>query len=149
MRRVTRDTIAGIFAVLVLLLALGALPGLLKSGDPYYVTATPVSDGSERSSPSNASREAVDVSNLSARSYPYTTAALADASANAPGQAPEAGQAGRSGPYWKGPVGFKETFTHSPFDEVRALRQQYPDAATGDGVVVSQNGTLYRVAVAQ
>lgn len=120
--------IAGIVAVLLLLLALGSLPGLLQSGDPYYVTATPV----------NGSQEAVDASTLSERAYPYTTAALADASASRPG---------RSDPYWRGPVGFKEAFTHSPFDEVNALRQNYPHATIDEDVSVSRNGTLYRVEV--
>lgn len=131
MRTVTRNLVLGILAVVVVLLALGALPGLLKSGDPYYVTATPIDE-------LNGTGQPVDGGNLSERSYPYTTAALANATAESPGQ---------SGPYWRGPVGFKETFTHSPFDEVNALRGQYPNATVGEGVGVARNGTLYRVAV--
>ena len=147
MRPVTRNLVLGIVAVLVLLLALGALPGLLTSGDPYYVTATVVggsatatnaSGAPEGSVNTDATTEALDATELSARSYPYTTAALANASTNA---------SGRSRPYWKGPVGFKEAFTHSPFDEVRALGQLYPNASVEGGMRVTQNGTLYRVAV--
>ncbi len=130
MRRVTRNLILGILAVLVLLVALGALPSLLGSGDPYYLTATP----------SNATHAAVDAGNLSERQYPYTTAALANASAE---------QAGRSAPYRTGYVGIKEAFTHSPFDELAALRQQNPAASEGDAVYLRDNGTLYRVAVAR
>lgn len=125
MRRVTRNLILGILAVLVLLLALGALPGLLKSGDPYYVTATPASPASD----SNATAQAVDGANLSERAYPYTTEALENVTAEEPG---------RSDPYWRGPVGFKEAFTHSPFDEMNALREQHPNATVGEGVFVSE-----------
>lgn len=129
MRRVTRNLVLATFAVVVVLLALGALPGFLASGDPYYVTATPA----------NGSHESVDATNLSERSYPYTTAALADATPTDPG---------RSGSYRKGPVGLKEAFTHSPFDELGALRHQYPATTDGDAVYVRDgSGTLYRVAV--
>ncbi len=127
MRRVTRNFLVLTLVVLVGLLALGALPGLLKSGDPYYLTADPVNA-------SDPSASAVDVTDLSERRFPYTTAALRN---------------GTSGPYWRGPLGLKETFTHSPFDEVGALSGRNATAATGDGVVVDDNGTLYRVAVRQ
>jgi len=130
-RRVTRNLVLAILAILVVLLALGAVPGLLKSGDPYYLTATPEGETSNRTA-------AVDGANLSERSYPYTTAALANATGDEPG---------RSGPYWRGPVGFKEAFTHSPFDEMNALRGQQPNATVGEVVRVARNGTLYRVAV--
>ncbi len=154
MRTVTRNLILAILAVVVFLLALGALPGLLGSGDPYYVTATPADSMPEgattanetieaettpnETATANGSRAAVDAANLSELSYPYTTAALANASGN---------ESGRSAPYRRGPVGFKEAFTHSPFDELDALRQQYPNATVDDGVRVARNGTLYRVAV--
>ncbi|MCU4800748.1 hypothetical protein OB920_10230 [Halobacteria archaeon HArc-gm2] len=152
MRRVTRNLVLAILAVLVVLLALGALPGLLKTGDPYYLTATPVGEyGDQNASNATvanatvtnatvANGSAVDGANLSERAYPYTTAALANATG---------GEPGRSGPYWRGPVGFKEAFTHSPFDEVNALRGQHPNATVGEGVRVARNGTLYRVAVTQ
>ena len=129
MRRVTRNAVVLLLVVVVGLLALGALPGLLKSGDPYYVTANPVN----ASEVGNASA-AVAVGDLSERRYPYTTEALRN---------------GTSEPYWRGPWGLKGTFTHSPFDEVSALSGRNAAAAQGEGVLVSDNGTLYRVAVGQ
>ncbi|MDS0219785.1 hypothetical protein NDI54_00265 [Haloarcula sp. S1AR25-5A] len=135
MRPVTRNTLLGIIAVVVLLLALGALPGFLKSGDPYYAVATPT-DGEY----SVENGTAVNWSTQSDRRFPYTSGALADASPSA---------AGQSDPYWRGPFGFKGAFTHSPFDERDALRQQYGGAVTDDGVVVRYNGTFYHVAVRQ
>ncbi|MFC7018809.1 MULTISPECIES: hypothetical protein [Haloarcula] len=133
MRRVTRDLLVGLTVVLVLLLALGAVPSLLKSGDPFYVVATPVDDQS-----SNVT--AVNSTALDAQFYPFTATALSNATAD---------EAGRSGPYWRGPVGLKGAFTHSPFDEHDALSQQYPAATDGEQVRVRHNGTLYHVAVTQ
>lgn len=124
MRPVTRNALLAIGVVLVLLLALGAVPSLLKSGDPYYLTAT-AADGDH---------EAVNGSALPSNRYPYTTTAL---------------ESGQSEPYWKGPIGLKEAFTHSPFDEHSALGQRNPAAIDGDTVYVSHNGTLYRVTVVQ
>jgi hypothetical protein len=135
MRPVTRNTLLGIVAVVVLLLALGALPGLLKSGDPYYTVASPT-DGEY----SVENGTAINWSTQSERRFPYTSAALAAASPSA---------AGQSEPYWRGPVGLKGAFTHSPFDERDALRQQYDGAVVGEGVVVRHNGTFYHVAVRQ
>ena len=135
MRSVTRNTLLGIIAVVVLLLALGALPGLLKSGDPYYTVATPAD--SEYSVDNGT---AVNWSAQSERRFPYTSAALSDASPST---------AGQSEPYWRGPLGFKGAFTHSPFDERDALQQQFDGAVTDDGVVVRHNGTFYHVAVRQ
>ena len=135
MRPVTRNTLLGIIAVVVLLLALGALPGLLKSGDPYYAVATPT-DGAY----SVDNGTAINWSTQSERRFPYTSAALADASPST---------AGKSEPYWRGPVGLKGAFTHSPFDERDALRQQYEGAVVDEGVVVRHNGTFYHVAVRQ
>jgi len=111
------------------LLALGALPSLIKSGDPYYLTATPVEDHS-----------AVNVSDLDEQRYPYTTTALADATAD---------EAGQSKAYWKGYIGFKEAFTHSPFDEVSALQQRSVAANDGDAVYVRTDGEYYRLTVTQ
>ena len=128
MRPRTRNLVLGILGVLVVLLALGAVPGLLKSGDPYYVTATAVDEN----------RTAVPVDDLPADRFPYTTGALAATTSDAPG---------RSDPYWRGPVGLKETFTHSPFDELATLRQREPDATAGDAVYVRDNESLYRLAV--
>ncbi len=129
MRRVTRNFLLGVLAVIVVLLALGALPGLLKSGDPYYVTATPA-----------AADLAVNVTDLPERRFPYTNAALTNATDSSPG---------RSGPYWRGPVGLKGAFTHSPFDELGALRGREPNATDGEAVFVRRNGTTYRLAVSQ
>jgi hypothetical protein len=130
MRQITRRVVVALLVVMALLLALGALPGYLRSGDPYYLTATPVTD----------SEPAVNASALSPDRYPYTTAALSNATTDA---------TGRSGPYWRGPVGFKEVFTHSPFDELDAVRGRNASAADGDGVRVAHNGTVYRLAVTQ
>lgn len=136
MRRITRNTILVILAAVALLLALGALPSYLKSGDPYYVVATA----------DEAPNESVNVSNLSARRYPFTTGAVAAAAGNA-------NETGRSKPYWRGPFGFKEGFTHSPFDEFDALTRDYPNATVTTGnetsVYLSRNGTSYRVGITQ
>lgn len=130
MRRRTKLFALGVLVVVGLLLALGALPSYLRSGDPYYLTATPVTD-----------HEAVNVSDLDERRYPYTTAALADAGAN---------ESGTSEPYWKGYVGLKEAFTHSPFDEVRALQGRSVGASEGRNTVfVRVNGSYYRLTVTQ
>ena len=133
MRRVTRNFIVGVGVVLLLLLALGALPSYLKSGDPYYLTATPADAVDD-----SANASAVNATALSEQRYPYTTEALGNATGNSTGQ---------STPYWRGPVGLKGTFTHSPFDEFDALPQQYPAAVDDDGVLVRDDGRLYRLAV--
>jgi hypothetical protein len=142
MRPVTRNFLLAMGVIVVLLLALGALPGFLKSGDPYFLTATPVENGTNASvaNASLADGSAVDAANLSERRYPYTTAALSNATVDATGQ---------SDPYWRGPIGLKGAFTHSPFDEMDALTQQFPAATDGDGVVVAHDGSLYRLAVTQ
>ncbi len=141
MRTRTRNFILGIFVVIGLLLALGAVPGLLKSGDPYHVTATPVDtwDGPNTTVGDNAT--AVNISLLTEQRYPYSREALDDTSGN---------ETGLSTSYWKGPVGFKESFTHSPFDEMTALTQDNPEANTTDGgVYVHDNRTVYLLAVTQ
>lgn len=102
------------------LLALGALPSLLGSGDPYYVTATEV----------ETDHDAVDVTNFSERRFPYLFAALED---------------GRSDGYREGPVGIKGAFTHSPFDEFGALETREPAAVDDDVAFVRYNGTVYRL----
>ncbi|WP_129112643.1 hypothetical protein [Halegenticoccus tardaugens] len=133
MRRITRNFLIGLALVVVALLALGALPSYLGSGDPYYLTATPTDE----------SGPAIDVTNASERQYPYLTEALES-------------DDGRSEGYQTGRFGFKETFTHSPFDEVDGLLTQNPDArvdgAEGDGsssdaVLVEYKGERYRVEV--
>ncbi|WP_277542746.1 hypothetical protein [Haloarcula laminariae] len=154
MRRVTRNFLLAMGVIAVLLLALGALPGFLKSGDPYYMTATPVGNdtaanatgaGGGAATPDGTATaandsSAVDAANISDRRYPYATEALANATADS---------AGRSSAYYRGPVGFKGAFTHSPFDEYDSLVQQYPGAADGDAVRVRSDGTVYRLAVTQ
>ena len=123
MRTVTRNTILAILVVVGLLLALGAVPSLLRSGDPYYVTA----EATNESGPS------VNATALPERQYRYVDGALAD---------------GRSDAYYEGPFGFKDGFSHSPFDEFDAIGQRYANATTDDGAVfVSQNGTRYRLEI--
>lgn len=134
MRTRTRNLILAILGVVAVLLALGALPSLLRSGDPYYVTATAADGGTLEAE----NRTAVNGTALPESRYPYSAAALAGASPDVPG---------RSDPYWRGPVGVKESFTHSPFDELSALRQRNATAVTGDGVYVRDGESLYRLAV--
>ncbi|MFB6084389.1 MAG: hypothetical protein ABEJ94_09110 [Halorientalis sp.] len=131
MRRITRRVTFALLVAIVLLLALGALPGYLKSGDPYYLTATATDD-----------RAAVPADALAPNRYPYTTAALANATENGTDDA-----TGRSGPYWRGPIGFKEAFDHSPFDEIDAIARRNRSAATDAAVFVRANGTVYRLEV--
>lgn len=130
MRQITRRVTVAILVALALLLALGALPSYLQSGDPYYLTATPTEEN----------HTAVNASLVTTDRYPYASAALAEATPNA---------SGRSEAYYRGPVGMKGAFTHSPFDEVDAVRARTANATDADGVFVRQNGTLYRLAVTQ
>lgn len=130
MRPVTKNAIYVIVAVVVVLLALGALPGLLKSGDPYYLTATAATPASN-ATPFNASEVTGD-------RFPYTTTALERATP---------GEPGRSDPYWRGPAGLKGAFTHSPFDEENALSRQYPNASTDDSMYARHDGAVYRLTV--
>jgi hypothetical protein len=141
MRTVTRNLLLGIGVVLVLLLALGAAPSLLRSGDPYYVSATPVGP-TEENVTSGPNATAVNASTLSERTHPFTTEALAEVD-------PATNATGYSEPYWRGPVGIKGAFTHSPFDELASLRQRNPGATDGESVRLALNGTLYRVGVTQ
>jgi len=119
--------------VLVALLALGAVPSALGSGDPYYLVVEPT-DGSD---------EAVNASLLSERRYPYLFGALAASD-------------GRSEAYRRGRFGLKESFAHSPFDEVDALATQNPNATlrgagrTSDAppvVLVEYDGRRYAATV--
>ncbi len=147
MRPRTRNLVVGTVLVIALLVAFVAGLGALKSGDPYYVTATAVAEapdsgvagGGPDADSENGS--AINGTALPTRRFPFTTAALA-AAAN--GSNP-----GRSGPYWRGPIGLKEVFTHSPFDELDSLRQRNPDAVAGDGVLVRLHNTTYRATVVQ
>jgi hypothetical protein len=129
MRRRTRNLTLAVLGVVLVLLALGALPSLLRAGDPYYVVATPAAAG-----------PAVNATDLPAQRFPYVTAALGNATATEPG---------RAGPYWRGPTGFKEAFTHSPFDEFDALAARQPNATDGEAVFVSVPAGRFRLAITQ
>jgi hypothetical protein len=124
MRPVTRNLLVAIALVVVALLALGAVPSYLGSGDPYYLTAEPI----------ETNETAADVNNVSDRRYPFLTRAIAS-------------ENGRSEGYRTGLYGAKKWFTHTPFDEVDALTQQVPEAAAGDGVRVRRDGQAYYVEV--
>ncbi|MEZ3163426.1 hypothetical protein ABNG03_06515 [Halorubrum sp. RMP-47] len=124
MRRVTRNLLVAIALVVVALLALGALPSYLGSGDPYYLTAEQI----------ETNGTAADVNNVSDRRYPYLIGAIESAD-------------GRSDGYQTGSFGMKEWFTHTPFDEVDAITQQSPAAATETGVRVRRSGETYHVEV--
>ncbi|MEF8785289.1 MAG: hypothetical protein V5A45_05095 [Haloarculaceae archaeon] len=141
MRTRTRNAILAILAILVALLALGALPGLLKSGDPYYLTVEP-------QGPWNATDErldgtnqtAINASELSEQRYPFTSTALDNAGPNSSGQ---------SDPYWRGPTGLKELFTHSVFDEREALSRQNASAVAEEGIYVHDGQTVYLLTITQ
>lgn len=129
MRPVTRTLVIVLLVVVALLLALGAVPSLLGSGDPYYVTAT-AADAPEDVTPVNGST-------LSERRFPYTFAAVAAAD----------GETGRSEAYYRGRFGLKGAFTHSPFDEQGAYETQYPSAVSDEGTYVRLDNVTYQVAV--
>jgi hypothetical protein len=121
-RTITRRFLLVVLAAGLALLALGALPSFLGSGDPYYLVATPTDDAGP----------AVNATLLPERRYPYLTTALDD---------------GRSEPYRTGPFGLKEAFTHSPFDERDALVARNPDARSDGTVLIEYEGRRYRVRV--
>jgi hypothetical protein len=117
-------------ALVVALLALGALPSLLGSGAPYYVTAEAVGDAN--ASDGESPRAVFDASSLTDRRYPYVVGAIEN---------------GRSDGYREGPFGVKEVFTHSPFDEFGAIETREPDAVDGDIAYVAYDGTIYRLEI--
>ena len=136
MRRITRNVLLAILATVVLLLALGALPSYLATGDPYYVEATAVDD----------SGTAVEADNLSERRFPYTFGALDAADA---GDNPA-----RSEAYYTGPGSFKEAFTHTPFDEFSEFEgrnetsvERSADSPVGDVAYVERDGQRYRLEI--
>jgi hypothetical protein len=136
MRTVTRNLVLVLLAVVVALLALGALPGYLGSGDPYYVEATTADGGGP----------AVVAEDLSERRFPYAFGAL---SAARDGEQPA-----RSEAYYEGPVGFKEAFTHTPFDEFgefesrnREAVERGGDSPVGDVAHLTYEGTRYRLEI--
>ena len=117
MRTVTRNALLVIAGLLVVLLALGALPGLIKTGDPYYVEAT-VAAGSG---------PAIETGELSERRFPYTFGALSAVESGA--------DPARSEPYYTGVVGLKGAFTHTPFAEFEEFETRNPE--TGESPVRS------------
>ncbi len=133
MRPVTRNALLAIAGLVVVLLALGALPGLIRTGDPYYVEATVAAGG-----------PAVAGENLSERRFPYSFGAV-EAADDDPG---------RSEPYYTGVVGFKEAFTHTPFAEFEEFEARNPpavdrsgDAPTGDVAHLRVDGRRYRLEI--
>ncbi|MFW5977827.1 MAG: hypothetical protein ACOCP2_01150 [Halohasta sp.] len=121
-----RNALVAVGLVVVLLLALGALPSYLGSGEQYYLEVSTTDDDGA----------AANVTEISERRYPYLTAAL-----NA--------DDGRSEGYQRAFGGFKDTFTHTPFDEHSALKQSEPDAARdgGERVIIEWDGQRYSVDV--
>jgi hypothetical protein len=141
MRSRTRNFVLVILAILVALLALGALPGLLKSGDPYYLTVEPQGEyNATNGTLAGTNQTAIDATALSEDRYPFTTAAVGAVGPNATGQ---------SEPYWKGPTGLKEAFTHSVFDERESLARQHAAAATDEGIYVHDGDTVYLLIITQ
>lgn len=134
MRRVTRNFLLGLGVLVVLLLALGAVPSYLGSGDPYYLSVEPATADVSDSGANET--QAVNMTDYSERRYPYLTSALAS-------------DDGRSEGYQRGLVGLKESFSHSPFDEFDALVARNPDARSGDAVLVAVGDDYYRVQVTQ
>lgn len=126
MRRIMRNALIVVGLVVVLLLALGALPGYLGSGEQYYLEVSPTDDDGT----------AANVTDISERRYPYLTTAL-----NA--------DDGRSEGYQRALGDFKDAFTHTPFDEHSALQQLEPGAVRDDGerVIVERDGQRYSVDV--
>ena len=142
MRGRTRNVILGTFAVLVVLVAFVAVLSSVGTGDPYYVTASAVEDAGvgDGDGAGGDSPAAVNGTALPERRFPYVSAALENA-------ARSADATGRSGGYRTGFVGIKEVFSHSPFDELDALRQQNPNATVGEEVRIRRENATYRVGI--
>lgn len=121
-----RNALLAVGLVVVLLLALGALPGYLGSGEYYYLEATNTDDNGT----------AVDIEGLSEQRYPYLTTALA-------------AENGRSDGYQRALGEFKDAFTHSPFDEYDSLQQLEPEAVRDDGdrVIIDRDGDRYSLRI--
>ncbi len=126
MRPLMRNALLAVGLVVVLLLALGAVPSYLGSGDYYYLEVTETDDDGT----------AVDVEELSEQRYPYLNGALA-------------ADDGRSDGYQRALGEFKDTFTHTPFDEFDSLQQLEPDAARDDGdrVIIAVDGDRYSLTI--
>jgi len=123
-RRVTRNLVVVIALAVAVLLALGAVPSYLGGGESYHLAVEPTAE----------SGPAVDASNVSARRFPYLSGAL---------ESPD----GRSERYRAGRYGIKESFTHTPFDEVDALVRRVAEAERDDGVLIEYRGERYRVRI--
>lgn len=139
MRPVARNLILAILGTLVVLIALGAVPSLIQTGDPYYVEATVA----EESGPS------VLADNFSEQRFPYAFEAL---NAAADGESPARSEAYYTGPGGVG--GFKGSFTHTPFEEYdefesrgEAAVQRGADSPVGDVVFVTYEGQRYRLEI--
>jgi hypothetical protein len=113
-------------ALIVAGLALGALPSLLQSGEPYHVTATPVDGEGGYDGPT------YNATTVSERRFPFLTSAIEN---------------GESAAYYEGPLGAKEAFSHSPFDEFGALETRAPGAVADGVAYVTYDGTVYRVEI--
>jgi hypothetical protein len=140
-RQITRRAVAALALVVVGLLALGAVPSYLGSGPAYHLTVTPVdaavgADADPGADGDATTPAAVNVSAVSPRRYPYLTEAF---------RAPD----NRSSGYQRGRFGLKESFSHSPFDELEGLRARQPNAtvADGEGVRIVRDGRPYVVRV--
>lgn len=126
MRRIMRNALLLTGFVVVALLAVGAVPSYLGSGEAYYLEATPTDEAGA----------AVNATEISERRFPYLTTALT-------------ADNGRSEGYQRALGGYKTWFAHSPFDEFDALQRLNSDAVRdgGDRVLVSYEGDRYSVAV--
>lgn len=141
MRRRTRNVILGVVGVLAILIGIVVVLTSIGTGDPYYVTAEQV-DGTagEDGSAADETPATVNGTALSDRRFPYVTEALSRV-----GTGDDA--TGRSSPYRTGPIGLKEAFSHSPFDELDALRQRNPNATVGDDVRLRRANATYRIGI--
>jgi len=136
MRSVTRNAVLVVVGLVVVLLALGAVPSLIETGDPYHVEATEA----------DADGPAVDGGNASERRFPYSFGAVEAAKAGA--------DPARSDAYYTGVVGFKAAFTHTPFSEFEEFETIAPAAVdrsgerpVGDLAHLRVNGTRYRLEI--
>lgn len=128
MRPVTRRATLVVLLVVAGLLALGAVPSLLGTGPTYRLTVEEVGEGPAYEL--NASNG----DDLTRRRFEYFFSAL--------------DRNGTSKGYQKGPFGLKESFTHSPFDEMDTFRTFAPENATSDDAVfVRFRDQRYRVTV--
>ncbi|TQQ80899.1 hypothetical protein EGH24_07005 [Halonotius terrestris] len=126
MRRIMRNALLLTGFVVVALLAVGAVPSYLGSGDAYYLEATPTDEAGA----------AVNATGISERRFPYLTTALT-------------ADDGRSEGYQRALGGYKTLFAHSPFDEFDALQRLDREAVRDDGdrVLVTYDGDRYSVAI--